>query len=144
MKDSEILRDLISLAFDTNPADATVTLQDGLDLLVRTVCAEQKRLSARFALTAPPPATEEEPMRETSMNACGRGAAEKREIYDRLTVYRAQHGLGCLAPVADATGGVVSEDELRAMLAGDRYPLAKWKVVGLALDFVEKKGQKKS
>lgn len=42
MKDSDILRQLISLAFDTDPADTAVTLLDCLDLLTRTVVAEQR------------------------------------------------------------------------------------------------------
>ena len=40
MKDSEILRDLISLAFDSNPADTNIALRDCLDLLGRTIIAE--------------------------------------------------------------------------------------------------------
>ena len=42
MKDSDVLRDLISLAFDRDPADAEITLRDCLDLLSRTVAAEQR------------------------------------------------------------------------------------------------------
>ena len=71
----------------------------------------------------------------------GVGATEKREVFERLSDYRRNHGLGSLAVVAKATNGVVTEDEIRAMLAGDKYPLAKWKVVGTALDFVTKKEQ---
>ena len=41
MKDSDVLRDLISLDFDRDPADAEITLRDCLDLLSRTVAAEQ-------------------------------------------------------------------------------------------------------
>lgn len=40
MKDSEILRELISLAFDTDPAPSNITLRQALDLLARTVARE--------------------------------------------------------------------------------------------------------
>lgn len=40
MKDSEILQELISLAFDNDPAPTNVTLRQSLDLLARTIIAE--------------------------------------------------------------------------------------------------------
>ena len=58
MKDSDILQDLISLAFDHDPADAEVTLKQCLDLLSRTVAAERQTVPAtecgRDDVSAPP------------------------------------------------------------------------------------------
>ena len=164
MKDSEILRDLISLAFDSNPADTNIALRDCLDLLGRTIVAENAGGCAEIVakkhslVTGQTPTTSaagrvkadtddicggegyqgpEEPEEKPTFNAVGVGAAEKREIYSRLSDYRSRNGLGCLAAVAKATNGVVTEAEIRAMLAGDKYPLAKWKIVGSALDYVD-------
>ena len=59
MKDSDILRDLISLAFDHDPAEAEVTLKQCLDLLSKTVAAEQQNVpaagSSGMVFPAPPP-----------------------------------------------------------------------------------------
>ena len=42
MKDSEILSDLISLAFDSNPKDTSISLRDCIDLLTRTIICESQ------------------------------------------------------------------------------------------------------
>ena len=166
MKDSEILSDLISLAFDSNPKDTNISLRDCIDLLTRTIIAEKKngyaeivaRQHTLFADQTPAPKAvmtsrpdtcaqsgNDEPgcTKEAdtipTFKPAGIGAAEKREVFERLVAYRRQHGLGSLAAIAKAANGVVTEDEIRAMLAGDKYPLAKWKVVGSALDFVNGK-----
>ena len=70
----------------------------------------------------------------------GRGASEKRAIYERLADFRQRNGLGCFAEIERASRGKISEAELRAMLDAAPYPLAKWKVVQTALDLIEKKG----
>ena len=165
MKDSEILSDLISLAFDSNPKDTSISLRDCIDLLTRTIIRESQGIGiseivakqhALFADRAPehpaavkpsigpgaPGSGEAEPNEAdtaSTFKSVGIGAAEKREVFERLSDYRRNHGLGSLAVVAKATNGVMTEDEIRAMLAGDKYPLAKWKIVGSALDFVTKK-----
>lgn len=67
----------------------------------------------------------------------GKGAAEKREIHDRLLAYREANGIGCLAPLAAAAKGV-SQEDLRMMLGSAPVSLAKWLAVGRALEKIEK------
>lgn len=73
------------------------------------------------------------------VKAGGRGVFEKRAIFERLQSFRKHGGLGCLAKIIDAANGAVSESELYAMLAAERLPLAKWQVVGAALDHISRK-----
>lgn len=152
MKDSEILRDLISLAFDSDPADTAVTLMDCLDLLTRTVVAEQQSTAMHHSAARPPdcrspagssapPAAPPTPEAGVPgfVKAGGRGVLEKRAILERLLSFRQRNGLGCLAQIINAANGAVTESELYAMLAAERFPLAKWRVVGAALDHIERK-----
>lgn len=155
MKDSELLRDLISLAFDRDPAPTDITLRQALDLFARTIAREHGTPCTNVPLggaaaKCPPLKTsghgkqaDTPSVAETRdvLSAVGPGAAEKRAIYQRLSDFRASHGLGCLSVVAMAANRVVTEDELRAMLDGEKYPLSRWKVVNAALDHIEKKGQ---
>lgn len=67
----------------------------------------------------------------------GKGAAEKREIHDRLLAYREANGIGCLAPLVAAAKGV-SQEDLRMMLGSAPVSLAKWLAVGRALEKIEK------
>ena len=67
----------------------------------------------------------------------GKGAAEKRELHDRLLAYREANGIGCLAPLVAAAKGV-SQEDLRMMLGSAPMPLPKWLAVGKALDKIEK------
>lgn len=69
----------------------------------------------------------------------GRGGAEKRAIFARLKAWRESHGLGCLRRLEDVANGAVTEDELRAMLTGEPYPITKWRVVDAALSALEEK-----
>ena len=52
----------------------------------------------------------------------GRGAAEKRAIYERLVAFRQRNGLGCFAELEKASKGKVTEAELRTMLDAAPYP----------------------
>lgn len=132
MKDSDILRQLISLAFDTDPDPTQLRLSDCLDLLTRIVTSEQKqgRLTravthqhALFAGADPeppdtepstpppqePPAVVEEP---GWVKTGGRGSLEKKAVFDRLAAYRQSNGLGCFAKIVSAANGAVSEQDL--------------------------------
>lgn len=71
---------------------------------------------------------------------CGQGASEKRKIMDRLKAYRLVHGLGCWTAVAKASGGKLSEDQLRDMAAGTAaLPIGEWRLADKALDKLEQK-----
>lgn len=156
MKDSEILQELISLAFDSDPAPSNITLRQALDLLARTVAREHGTPCTKVALggvaaNGTPPETpvvvkqaDAPSVAETHavLSAAGPGAAEKRAIYQRLSDFRASHGLGCLSVVAVAANHIVTADELRAMLDGEKFPLPKWRVVNAALDHIAKKERK--
>ncbi len=70
----------------------------------------------------------------------GPGASEKRRIMDRLKAYRLAHGLGCWTAVAKASGGKLSEDQLRDMAAGSvALPIREWRLADKALDKLERK-----
>ncbi len=64
----------------------------------------------------------------------GAGGKEKREIYEHLKRYRAEHGLGCFESLAGATGGALNADQIRDMHAGLRYPLSAWHALAGALN----------
>ena len=62
-------------------------------------------------------------------------AAEKAEILDRLRYYRKEHGLGCLAAVAQRAGEGITDDTLRGLLSGDlALGIKDWRRIGRALD----------
>lgn len=73
----------------------------------------------------------------------GKGAAEKKEIHERLQRFRKDRGLGCFGTLAKATNGVVEADQIREMLNGARAPLATWKIVNAAMDYIEGKEKEK-
>ena len=65
----------------------------------------------------------------------GRGSTEKAEILDRLRYYRKEHGLGCLAAVAQRAGEGITDDTLRGLLSGDlALGIKDWRRIGRALD----------
>lgn len=83
----------------------------------------------------PPPESES----EKEAVPTGRNAEEKRAIQARLKVYRKTHGLGCWTAVVKASGGKVSDDQLRGMEAGTvNLTIAEWRLAAKALDKVEK------
>ncbi len=91
----------------------------------------------------PPPAeesfpSEPPPLREHSVAGkvlTGRGSTEKAEILDRLRYYRKEHGLGCLAAVAQRAGEGITDDTLRGLLSGDlALGIKDWRRIGRALD----------
>lgn len=62
---------------------------------------------------------------------------EKRKIMERLQSYRRTEGLGCWAAVARASGGKLSEPQLRDMATGTAvFPIEEWKRADKALDKV--------
>ena len=72
----------------------------------------------------------------------GPGASEKRKIMDRLKAYRLVHGLGCWTAVAKASGGKLSEDQLRDMATGSvAFPIGEWRLADKALDKLEEMAQ---
>lgn len=70
----------------------------------------------------------------------GRSTGEKREIQKRLEAYRKARGLGCWAAVVKASGGMLSDDQLRDMHNGTAsLPIADWRRADRALDKLEGK-----
>lgn len=79
-------------------------------------------------------------LRDRDVSALGRNAAEKREIMARLKAYRETHRLGCWADVAKASGGKLTDDQLRDMCNGAALlPVAQWRLAAKALDKLEGK-----
>lgn len=82
--------------------------------------------------TRPEPDTE--PDTEPPQPA-GRCAEEKREILERLRRYRREHGLGCFAALAEASGGELTEQVIRNLYHGDEaFPILVWRQVGAGLE----------
>ena len=151
MKQSEICRQLIMMAFDPEQADHPITLGDAMDLYRDLIMRETPAdgIDEALAAAVTSPLDEIEPYRSifglTSQLPAtdnvidtikGRGSYEKKEIYQRLIDYRSKHGLGSLKDVADASNGI-TETDLRLMMNGTKYPLIKWQMVGDALDKLE-------
>lgn len=88
----------------------------------------------------PEPEPDAEPMNVELRG--GRGAKEKKIIQDRLISYRKKHGLGCWKKVAEASGGRLSEEDLRGLYEGAPFTLASWRIAEMALDALE--GEKAS
>lgn len=144
MKDSEILRDLIRLAYDCD-STVEITLADCLDFYARVVASEVRM---EPALVTPGPRTQKrvaadrrpEPVEPGKPQIGGRGSTEKRAIYEKLKAYREKHGLGSYAPLAKASNRALSEDTIRDMATGEgTFPLSKWKVLEAAIDYCEGK-----
>ncbi len=158
MKNSEICRQLIMLAYDADPDPDKISigLGDAMDLYRDLVLDEQGVAIIAQIDGGPLPPSEEEPpiipaeSSKPEPNALqgfepvrvggisGRSAVEKRLIYRKLVDYRIRHGLGCLKALSDAARGV-SVDEIRTMLDGGKLDLAKWKKVDAAIDKLEGK-----
>lgn len=74
-------------------------------------------------------------MRQKKIGLRGPKANEKREIMERLKAYRKKNGLGCWAAVVAASGGKLSDDQLRIMHAGTEVlPINDWRLADKALD----------
>lgn len=65
-------------------------------------------------------------------------AAEyKRVTMDRLQGYCTKHGLGARVKIAQASDGLLSDEDIRLMMNSYRFPLASWHAAGEALDALE-------
>ena len=72
----------------------------------------------------------------------GRGSTEKAAILDRLRQYRKDHGLGCLAIVAEKAGRDITDDVLRGVLQGEvTLDIKGWRQIGKALDKLAAAGE---
>lgn len=171
MKQSDILSQLIELAFDANPGPVTVGLRDALDLLkwvmakesAPAVCvvidAAEREPAAPVSLPASPepepapkpepepapePKSEPEPAPEPKSGGAltGRGAKEKQEILRRLEEYRAAKGLGAIDKLAKLSNGALNDHDIREMIARHKVPYAKWKVLDAVLAHAEGKERK--
>ena len=72
----------------------------------------------------------------------GRGSTEKAAILDRLRQYRKDHGLGCLAIVAEKAGRDITDDVLRGVLQGKvTLDIKGWRQIGKALDKLAAAGE---
>jgi len=67
----------------------------------------------------------------------GKGAAEKRTIFERLQSYKENNGVGCLKKLADASNNKLSVSDIRDMLGCGKYPLQSWLDLNTALDAAE-------
>lgn len=122
MNDSELLKALI---VDTFGVDMRY-----LELYARAL----KRETEPAEPFLPVSNDEQHPDQGVSPVMKGRGGAEKQAIFDRLTQYRKQNGLGSLRRLVADRELTVTEDDLRQMLSGVPYPLDKWREVKAALD----------
>ena len=64
----------------------------------------------------------------------GSGSKEKKAIAEKLDAFRKSNGIGSFRILETLSNGVVTQTEIRAMSAREPYPIAKWRVLGLALD----------
>ena len=67
----------------------------------------------------------------------GYGAGEKREIHARLIAFVASHGLGARRRIAEASNGVLTQEEVRNMTDAKRVTLSKWQAAAAAMDRIE-------
>lgn len=70
----------------------------------------------------------------------GYGAVQKRRIFERLLAERKSGTVVSLAALAGKADGLTEEDIVTALGAG-KMPIAKWELIGKALDAIEKEAQ---
>lgn len=128
-------------------------ISEGLTLLdLMQILNETMELPAKAEPSAPvpdgmPPDSDPEvpeekvsAFRAQDVGPMGRNSTEKREIMERLRVYRTEMGLGCWAAVVKASGGKLDDIQLREMCAGTAVlPVAEWRLAAKALDKLAKK-----
>jgi len=143
MRDSEILRELIGMAYACENK-AGITLSDCLDLYGRLLMQEQKAEQAPAATVRPDtPCPVATPAKSAEGGFTGVGAGEKKAIHAKLKAYREKHGLGCYGPLAKATRGALTDDNIRDMATGlGKFPLKTWQKLDSAIDRMEAQEQK--
>ncbi|MEG1404731.1 MAG: hypothetical protein RSC52_04415 [Oscillospiraceae bacterium] len=67
----------------------------------------------------------------------GAGSDVKKDAHKKLAAYRLKNGLGCFAAISKASGGMLSEAEIRGMFDAEPYEIAKWRALASALDKLE-------
>lgn len=85
------------------------------------------------------PQTQEQPVEagpeQKMVGLMGPRAAEKRVIMEKLKAYRRKYGLGHWPEVVKASGGKLTDDQLRDMCAGTAVlPISEWRLADKALD----------
>lgn len=153
MKRSEVLEQLIELAFDPNPGEVTVGLRDALGLLRWLVEQESEyhvdptecyanpyaHTGDEVELEPAPeePAPEPEPEPEPKPSAVyGPKAKDKRDILTRLEEYRRERGR--VPQITAAADGRLTDTDVWDILAGRKIVWAKWEALKDALDKIEK------
>lgn len=122
MHDSELLKALIVDTF-------------GVDVRYLELYARALKRETEPAVPSPSvSADEQHPDQSVSPVMKGRGGAEKQSIFAQLQEYRKRNGLGSLRKLVAGRELIITEDDLRQMLAGAPYPLDKWREVKAALD----------
>ena len=127
MDASEVVRRLISMAFDREAAE-TVSLGDSLELY-RALCVGEAKAAA--------PAHSEEAAETAPVPENVTGAQFKKKTLDRLLAWRTLNGPGCFTRLAAACGKGFDDDKLRQMAAGFKVSLGEWRCVAAALDRLE-------
>lgn len=148
-KPSEIVSQLIVMAFGPVQEDTDVTMTESMELYGKLAAEERREaatVSARPDLSAllpcgKPAPLEGEPREDETdppKESASRAAAKfKRETLERLKAYREEHGLGCWNVLADKCGATVTPDTLINMVNGSRYGIDVWREVAAALDYGE-------
>ena len=67
----------------------------------------------------------------------GKGATDKRKIFDRMNVFRDKHRLQAFKTAAEASDGKLTEWEIRDMMECKPAPMSKWHALRDALDRLE-------
>lgn len=67
----------------------------------------------------------------------GKGATDKREIFDRMNAFRDKHRLQAFKTAAEASDGKLTEWEIRDMMECKPAPMTKWHALRDALDRLE-------
>ncbi len=67
----------------------------------------------------------------------GKGATDKRKIFDRMNAFRDKHRLQAFKTAAEASDGKLTEWEIRDMMECKPAPMTKWHALRDALDRLE-------
>ena len=67
----------------------------------------------------------------------GYGAGEKRDIHALLTAFIQAHGIGARRKIAEHSGGVLTREDVQAMVDCRRVTLSKWRAARDAMDLIE-------
>lgn len=127
MKASELMRNLICMAFDPESAEKPISLDVALRIYAEILHGEREQAEQT-------PKESEKPFIE---NFAGYGAREKRDTLKRLEAYIKETGAGAFRRIAEASHGDLTESDVSLINQRLKVNINKWRALAAALTELE-------